>query len=64
MERLHRRLIYTMNADPCRRFTLGATVDGTRIRLWIYNRSIIVASESFDFNLVSIFNSIIFMCVM
>ena len=53
MERLHRRLIYTMNADPCRRFILGATVDGTLIRLWIYSRSILVASRSFDFNTVS-----------
>ena len=61
MEKLHQRLIRTMNVDPCRRFTIGATVERTCIRLWIYNRIIIVASESFDFNLVSIFNSIIFM---
>ena len=53
MEKLHQRLIRTMNVDPCRRFTLGATVDGTRIRLWIYSRSILVASRSFDFTTLS-----------
>ena len=55
MERLHLRLLHTMYRDPCRRFTLGATVDGTCIRLWIYNRSMLIASESFDFNTVNIF---------
>ena len=54
MERLHLRLLHTMFCDPCRRFTLGATVDGTCVRLWIYNRSMLIASESFDFNMVSI----------
>ena len=42
-----------MYRDPCRRFTLGAAVDGTRIRLWIYTRSMMIASEPFDFNIVS-----------
>ena len=59
MERLHLRLLHTMYRDPCRRFTLGATVDGTCIRLWIYNRSMLIASESFDFIKVSVLARII-----
>ena len=54
MERLHLRLLHTMYLDPYRRFTLGATVDGTCIRLWIYSRSMFITSDSFDFNAVSI----------
>ena len=38
-----------MSIDTCRRFTLGATIDNTSMRLWTYNRSKFMVSESFDF---------------
>ena len=41
-----------MYIDSCRRFTLGATIENTLMKLWVYNRSIIIASEPFDFNTV------------
>lgn len=47
-------LIYNMYVDLCRRFTLGATIENTLIKLWVYNRSIIIASKPFDFNEVKL----------
>ena len=46
-----------MARDPCRRFTLGATIEDSRMKLWIYNRSMIIASDAFDLESVSYFIS-------
>ena len=41
-----------MRMDPRRRFTLGMTFAETTVRLWHYNREVLVVSEAFDFNKV------------
>ena len=43
---------HCMAIDPCRRFSLGATIEGRQMKLWHYNRSIIICSEEFDFDSV------------
>ncbi|KAI5891275.1 uncharacterized protein SCHCODRAFT_02505559 [Schizophyllum commune H4-8] len=40
----------TMRMDPRRRFTFGMTFADTTVRLWHYNREVLVVSEAFDFN--------------
>ena len=49
-ERVLRSLRHCMFVDHCRRFTLGATIEDTHMRLWVFNRSTIMASESFNYN--------------
>ena len=51
-EQLLHGLHHSMYIDPCRRFTLGATIDNTSMRLWLYTRSMIVVSEPFNFKTV------------
>ena len=51
-------IIHCMSIDPCRRFTFGATIEDTRMRLWIFNRSMVIASDSFDFVTVRTFTLI------
>ncbi|KAL1760728.1 hypothetical protein FB107DRAFT_269774 [Schizophyllum commune] len=43
-------LTQIMRMDPRRRFTLGMTFAETTVRLWHYNREVLVVSEAFDFN--------------
>ena len=38
-----------MRSDPCRRSTLGVTIEGANMRLWFTCRSVTMVSESFDF---------------
>ncbi|KAI5831894.1 hypothetical protein K523DRAFT_299452 [Schizophyllum commune Tattone D] len=40
----------TMRMDARRRFTFGMTFVDTTVRLWHYNREVLVVSEIFDFN--------------
>ncbi|KAI4520239.1 hypothetical protein K525DRAFT_204175 [Schizophyllum commune Loenen D] len=43
-------LYNTMQTDARRRFTLGMTVINSIVRLWHFNREVLVVSEGFDFN--------------
>ena len=52
MKQLLHSVHHCMYLDPCRRFTLGATIEDTLMRLCMYTRSMIIVSESFDFNSV------------
>ncbi|KAL4068805.1 hypothetical protein V8B97DRAFT_1872938 [Scleroderma yunnanense] len=42
-------LHHVMRSDPCRRSTLGVTIENTQMRLWFTCRSVLVVSESFNF---------------
>ena len=42
-----------MRSDPCRRSTLGVTIEGANTRLWFTCRSVTMVSEPFDFIKVS-----------
>ncbi|KAL1742348.1 hypothetical protein HDZ31DRAFT_84216 [Schizophyllum fasciatum] len=42
---------HMLRSDPRRRFAFGMTFANTDVRLWHYNRSVIVVSESFDLNM-------------
>ncbi|KAJ3710136.1 hypothetical protein DFJ43DRAFT_1142763 [Lentinula guzmanii] len=51
--------------DPCRRFTLGFTIEDCSFRLWVLNRGTLLRTEAFDFikdqrNLVTVFLSFAF----
>ncbi|KAJ3733088.1 hypothetical protein DFJ43DRAFT_1117896, partial [Lentinula guzmanii] len=35
--------------DPCRRFTLGFTIEDRWFRLWIFNRGTLLRAQAFDF---------------
>ncbi|KAJ3552851.1 hypothetical protein NM688_g3934 [Phlebia brevispora] len=50
IEQLVWNLNQTMRNDPCRRFTLGFTIENTVMRIWHCDRSEVVVSKSFDFN--------------
>ena len=41
-----------MFLDVCRRFSLGITIEGTSMRVWILSRSFLIASDPFDLNSV------------
>lgn len=43
-----------METDPRRRFTLGFTIENTRMRFWFSDRSQILVSEPFNFITVSV----------
>lgn len=43
-----------MQKDPCRRFTLGFTIENTRMSFWFSDRSQILVSEPFNFITVSV----------
>ncbi|KAL5525362.1 hypothetical protein ACEPAF_9232 [Sanghuangporus sanghuang] len=54
-----------MARDPCRRFTLGITVENTTMRLWFCSRASPVVSKPFDFSkdldlLIHVFLSLAF----
>ncbi|KAJ3718231.1 hypothetical protein C8R42DRAFT_585714, partial [Lentinula raphanica] len=38
-----------LTLDPCRRFTLGFTIENTSLRLWILNRGTLLRTNSFNF---------------
>ncbi|KAL4074509.1 hypothetical protein V8B97DRAFT_1868896 [Scleroderma yunnanense] len=42
-------LHHVMRSDPCRRSTLGVTIENTQMRLWFTCRSVLVVSEPFNF---------------
>ena len=42
-----------MRSDPCRRSTLGVTIEGANTRVWFTCRSVTMVSEPFDFIKVS-----------
>ena len=44
-----------MSLDICRRFIIGATIDNTSMRLWTYNRSMVMVSDPFNFITVRLF---------
>ncbi|KAJ3733089.1 hypothetical protein DFJ43DRAFT_1223670 [Lentinula guzmanii] len=51
--------------DPCRRFTLGFTIEDRGFRLWILNRGTLLKTQAFDFmkdqrSLVTVFLSFAF----
>ncbi|KAJ3793984.1 hypothetical protein GGU11DRAFT_811558 [Lentinula aff. detonsa] len=51
--------------DPCRRFTLGFTIEDCSFRLWVLNRGTLLRTQAFDFikdqrNLVTVFLSFAF----
>ncbi|TRM66970.1 hypothetical protein BD626DRAFT_566023 [Schizophyllum amplum] len=41
---------HVMRTDPRRRFTTGMSFSNTKVRLWHYNREVIVVSEPWDLN--------------
>ncbi|KAJ3830484.1 hypothetical protein F5880DRAFT_786438 [Lentinula raphanica] len=47
------KLVYDMEQilalDPCRRFTLGATIDDCTMRLWFLSRATLLKTKPFDF---------------
>ncbi|KAJ3711442.1 hypothetical protein DFJ43DRAFT_1008911 [Lentinula guzmanii] len=44
--------------DPCRRFTLGFTIEDCSFRLWVLNRGTLLRTQAFDFmKLVTVFLS-------
>ncbi|KAJ3733075.1 hypothetical protein DFJ43DRAFT_277086 [Lentinula guzmanii] len=52
-------------SDPCRRFTLGFTIENRSFRLWILNRGTLLRAQAFDFiedqySLVRVFLSFAF----
>ena len=59
IQQLLERFLDTLSHDPCRRFVLGATIEGTSMRLWTYSRSMIIASETLDFCSVSYYISFV-----
>ena len=59
IQQVLKRLQATLAHDPCRRFALGATIEGTSMRLWVYSRSMIIASETLDFCSVSYYISFV-----
>lgn len=46
-------LHHIMRSDPCRRSTLGVTIENTQMRLWFSCRSVLVVSKPFNFITVS-----------
>ncbi|KAJ3710134.1 hypothetical protein DFJ43DRAFT_164754 [Lentinula guzmanii] len=63
------KLMWNMSSilalDPCRRFTLGFTIEDRWFRLWILNRGTLLRTQAFDFikdqrNLVTVFLSFAF----
>ncbi|KAL1696102.1 hypothetical protein GGG16DRAFT_44021 [Schizophyllum commune] len=42
-------LIHILRSEPGRRFALGMSVENNDVRLWHFNREIVVVSELFDF---------------
>ncbi|KAL1723850.1 hypothetical protein EV715DRAFT_285913 [Schizophyllum commune] len=42
-------LIHTLRSEPGRRFVLGMSVENKDVRLWHFNREIVVVSTAFDF---------------
>ncbi|KAJ3990706.1 hypothetical protein F5050DRAFT_1582537, partial [Lentinula boryana] len=51
--------------DPCRRFTLGFTIEDCSFRLWVLNRGTLLRTKAFDFmkdqrSLVTVFLSFAF----
>ncbi|KAJ3745103.1 hypothetical protein DFH05DRAFT_1459994 [Lentinula detonsa] len=63
------KLMWNMSSilalDPCRRFTLGFTIEDRWFRLWILNRGTLLRTQAFDFikdqrSLVTVFLSFAF----
>ncbi|KAI5993502.1 hypothetical protein EDD15DRAFT_2529998 [Pisolithus albus] len=48
-EKVMRSLHHIMRSDPCRRSTLGVTIEDTHMRFWFTCRAITLVSEPFDF---------------
>ncbi|KAL1747052.1 hypothetical protein HDZ31DRAFT_32840 [Schizophyllum fasciatum] len=46
---LNWELLHTLRSEPGRRFVLGMTVENRNVRLWHFNREIVVVSKAFDF---------------
>lgn len=40
---------HILHNDPSRRYAFGITIEDTQIRVWYFSRSIVMASEAFDF---------------
>ena len=49
-----------MRDDPCRRATLGMTIENAMTRIWFCCRSSVIVSEGFDFIAVRAF--FVFLC--
>ena len=43
---------HMLRTDFRRRFAYGITIEDTEVRLWHYNRAVIVISDAFDLNKV------------
>ncbi|KAI5993491.1 hypothetical protein EDD15DRAFT_2548104, partial [Pisolithus albus] len=48
-EKVISSLHHIMRSDPCRRSTLGVTIEDTQMRFWFTCRAITLVSEPFDF---------------